>query len=170
MRPLTSRTRWSWLLLALQCFGVRATNLEWVSAPGYRWASLPVPKSGKTGFTLLPPATTGISFTNVLTDAKAAENQIRLNGAGVALGDVDGDGLCDIYLCGLENRNALFHNLGNWKFEDITEKAGVGCEGQYSTGAVLVDVDGDGHLDLLVNGVGTGTRLLGYIFEFPVPQ
>jgi hypothetical protein len=120
---------------------------------------LSVPAGGKPGFTLMPASETGIQFTNVLSDARAAENQIRLNGSGVALGDVDGDGLCDIYLCGLENRNALYRNLGNWRFEDITQEAGVGCEGQYSTGAVLVDVDGDGNLDLLVNGVGTGTRL-----------
>ena len=66
---------------------------------------LAVPLQGKAGFTLLPPSETGVHFTNVLSDAKAAENQIRLNGSGVALGDVDGDGLCDIYLCGLENRN-----------------------------------------------------------------
>lgn len=118
-----------------------------------------VPREGKPGFTLLPAAETGVVFTNVLSDARAAENQIRLNGSGVALGDVDGDGLCDIYLCGLENRNALYRNLGNWRFKDVTEEAGVACEGQYSTGAVLADVNGDGALDLLVNGVGTGTRL-----------
>lgn len=107
----------------------------------------------------MPPSETGVHFTNVLTDAHAAENQIRLNGSGVALGDVDGDGLCDIYLCGLDNHNVLYHNLGNWRFEDVTDQAGVACTGQFSTGAALVDVDGDGHLDLLVNGVGTGTRL-----------
>src|SRR5207248_3417667 len=92
-------------------------------------------------------------------DAKAAENQIRLNGSGVALGDVDRDGLCDIYLCRLEGANALYRNLGGWKFEDITAGAGVACADQYSTGAVFADVDGDGDLDLLVNGLGRGTRL-----------
>ena len=107
----------------------------------------------------MPASETAVSFTNVLSDARATENQIRLNGAGVALGDVDGDGRCDIYLCGLENHNVLYRNLGNWRFEDVTAQAGVACEGQYSTGAALVDVNGDGHLDLLVNGIGTGTRL-----------
>ncbi len=126
---------------------------------GFHARPLPVPASGRAGFTLLPPPETGLHFTNVLSDAKAAENQIRLNGSGVALGDVDGDGWCDIYLCGLENGNALFKNLGNWRFTNITARAGVACEGQYSTGATLVDIDGDGDLDLLVNGIGTGTRL-----------
>ncbi|HZR19629.1 MAG TPA: FG-GAP-like repeat-containing protein [Verrucomicrobiae bacterium] len=136
-----------------------AADLRWEAGSYGRRAALPVPSQGAPGFTLMPPGETGVHFTNVLSDARATENQIRLNGAGVALGDVDGDGLCDIYLCGLENHNVLYRNLGNWRFEDVTEAAGVGCEGQYSTGATLADVDGDGHLDLLVNGIGTGTRL-----------
>ena len=144
------------LLLATPLF---AADLKWEQTPYGRRAPLDVPSQGRAGFTLMPAAETGVHFTNVLSDAHAAENQIRLNGSGVALGDVDGDGLCDIYLCGLDNRNALYRNLGNWRFENITEQAGVGCAGQYSTGAALVDVDGDGHLDLLVNGIGTGTRL-----------
>jgi len=102
---------------------------------------------------------TGIDFTNHLSDTNAALNQIRLNGSGVAAGDVDGDGLVDLYFCGLEGRNALYRNLGQLKFEDVTERAGVACSNQYSTGAVLADVDGDGDLDLLVNAIGGGTRL-----------
>lgn len=107
----------------------------------------------------MAPGVTGICFTNHLSDASAAMNRILENGSGVALGDVDGDGRCDLYFCRLEGPNALYRNLGDWHFEDLTATAGVGCEGQASTGAVLEDVDGDGDLDLLVNGVGTGTRL-----------
>jgi hypothetical protein len=136
-----------------------SAELKWEQAPYGRRAVLNVTVPGKAGFTLMPGTETGVVFTNVLSDAHAAENQIRLNGSGLALGDVDGDGLPDIYLCGLDNRNSLYHNLGNWHFEDVTDQAGVGCEGQFSTGAVLADVDGDGALDLLVNGIGTGTRL-----------
>ena len=157
MNPLARRAFLSIPILCL--YFVPASALDWQVAPGCRWAALPVPKDGKTGFTLLAPEATGIRFTNVLSDAKAAENQIRLNGSGVALGDVDGDGLCDIYFCRLEGPNVLYRNLGNWKFEDITEQAGVACPGQYSTGAVFADVNGDGFLDLLVNALGGGTRL-----------
>src|SRR5439155_21080141 len=89
----------------------------------------------------------------------AAKNRILENGSGVALGDVDGDGWCDIYFCRLEGPNVLYRNLGNWKFEDITSKAGIACPDQYSTGAVFADVDGDSDLDLLVNSIGGGTRL-----------
>ena len=122
------------LLLGSIPSDLSAANLEWLQGPGFRSAALPVPKQGKPGFTLLPPAITGINFTNILTDEKTAENQIRLNGSGVACGDVDGDGWCDVYLCGLANGNRLYRNLGGWKFEDITELAGVACSNQYSTG------------------------------------
>ncbi|MBI3415345.1 MAG: VCBS repeat-containing protein [Verrucomicrobia bacterium] len=132
--------------------------MKWQSAAGYRWAELSPPPSEKVGFTLLPSATTGITFSNRLTEAQAAENRILENGSGVALGDIDGDGWCDIYFCRLDGPNVLYRNLGDWKFEDITASAGVACVGQFSTGAVFADVDGDGDLDLLVNGIGAGTR------------
>src|SRR5215813_9517637 len=147
--------------VSLGLISVQATAapFRWEQGEGFRSAALPILEQGKPGFTLVPAAVTGITFSNILSDAKIAENQIRLNGSGVACGDVDEDGWCDLYFCGLENGNKLYRNLGGWKFQDITDEAGVACAGQYSTGAVFADVDGDGHLDLLVNGLGTGTRL-----------
>ncbi|PYI79621.1 MAG: hypothetical protein DME26_23055, partial [Verrucomicrobia bacterium] len=115
--------------------------------------------TGKTGFTEIPVSVTGITFTNRLREERSLTNQIFLNGSGVAAGDIDGDGLCDLYFCGLDSPNSLYRNLGNWRFEDITTTAGVACADQASTGAVFADVDGDGDLDLLVNGIGRGTRL-----------
>ncbi|HTG43111.1 MAG TPA: VCBS repeat-containing protein [Verrucomicrobiae bacterium] len=114
--------------------------------------------SGNTGFSLIPPEATGVRFTNTLSDQLVARNRVTENGSGVALGDIDGDGWCDIYLCGLEKNNVLYRNLGDWRFEDATLKAGLACERQLSTGAVFADIDGDGDLDLLVNSLGGGTR------------
>src|SRR5437762_4299653 len=128
-------------------------------AADFQARPLKIPSIGKTGFALLNPVQTGIHFTNVLSDKAAEKNRILENGSGVALGDVDGDGLCDIYLCALGRPNALFRNLGNWKFEEVPNAGGAPCVGQASTGAVLVDVDGDGDVDLLVNGLAAGTRL-----------
>jgi hypothetical protein len=107
----------------------------------------------------LPAEATGIRFTNHLSEDKALESSVRTSGSGVAAGDVDGDGWCDLYFCGMEAPNALYRNLGNGKFSDITGSAGVVCADQYSTGAVFADVDGDRDLDLLVNAVGGGSRL-----------
>ena len=131
-----------------------------VQTPGsMRRMPLVVPPGQAAGFRLLSSSQTGVRFVNQLSDQNAANNQILLNGSGVAIGDVDGDGLPDIYLCGLDGPNALFRNLGGLRFEDITHMAGVACPEDFSTGAALVDIDGDGDSDLLVNAVGAGTRL-----------
>src|SRR6185436_16931323 len=83
-----------------------------VAAPTVR--ELVLPATGQTGFTRLAADATGLVFSNHLSDASAAKNRILENGSGVALGDVDGDGWCDIYLCRLEGPNVLYRNLGNW--------------------------------------------------------
>jgi len=131
---------------------------DWQSGEGYRFKSVS-PEEGSSRLTLMGAAETGLLFTNQLSEDRALESSLRTNGSGVAAGDVDGDGLCDLYFCGLDNANVLYRNLGNWRFEDITGKSGVACPGQDSTGAALVDVDGDRDVDLLVNSIGHGTRL-----------
>jgi hypothetical protein len=141
-------------LLLLAGLTLRTNAAVWETNTGYRFAKLSVPSSLKTGFALLHGAATGISFTNTLNVARKKANANLMNGSGVALGDYDGDGLCDLYLCNLNGTNALYRNLGNWKFKDTTREAGAACPGQTSTGAVFADIDGDGDLDLLVTSMG----------------
>ena len=71
-------------------------------------------------------------------------------GGGTCLGDVDGDGQVDLFLARTEGANALYRNLGGWRFEEVTTRAGVAAADRFSTGCALADVDGDGDLDLVL--------------------
>ncbi len=134
-------------------------SLRWEPNTGYRAAAISPKLPGKTGFTLLNASQTGIQFTNTLSVDSMARNHNLMQGAGVAAGDFDGDGLCDLYFCNVEGRNALYRNVGSFRFEDVTDRAGVLCPGMFSTGAVFADVDGDGRLDLIVSANNTSPAL-----------
>src|SRR5262249_5891829 len=95
-----------------------ATAADWETHEGYRLRALEVGRSNAPGFVSVDPAVSGIRFTNTLSEEWLKKDSSLLSGSGVALGDIDGDGLCDIYFCSLAGRNALYHNLGNWRFEE----------------------------------------------------
>ena len=110
-------------------------------------------------FAELPQESSGITFTNTLAESESfniIEYLYYYNGGGVALGDINNDGLPDIYFTSNEGENKLYLNQGDLKFQDITEQAGVASAGMWKTGVSMADVNGDGWLDLYQ------TRVSGY--------
>ncbi len=107
-------------------------------------------------FDLLRPEQTGITFSNNLperVDFNILNYLYYYNGGGVAVGDIDGDGLPDLYFTSNLGANKLYRNLGNYRFEDITAKAGVADSIGWKTGVTMADVNGDGKIDIYVSGV-----------------
>ncbi|MDR3711565.1 MAG: VCBS repeat-containing protein [Puia sp.] len=110
-----------------------------------------------TLFTPLKAAETGIGFVNGNVDRDTLSILDYLyfyNGAGVAIGDINNDGLPDIYFASNTGGNRLYLNKGNFKFEDITASAGVSGRADWTTGVTMADVNGDGYLDIYVCAVG----------------
>ena len=112
-------------------------------------------QSANTLFQLMDQ--TGIHFNNEIEDGKL-ENSFLFrnfyNGGGVAIGDINNDGLADIFFTSNMGNNQLYLNKGNWKFEDITGKTNMQQDSMWSTGVVMVDINHDGWLDIYVCNSG----------------
>ncbi|MGZ4010854.1 MAG: VCBS repeat-containing protein [Flavisolibacter sp.] len=111
-------------------------------------------------FTLLSPKQTGISFSNEIKEDEAQNvlaYEYFYNGGGVAVGDINNDGLDDIFFTANLKSNTLYLNEGNFHFKDITKSAKVAGRHDWKTGCTMVDINGDGWLDIYVCYSGKGT-------------
>ncbi len=122
----------------------------------------------ETLFSLVDPAVSGIQFTNTLTENEEVNYfayQYLYMGGGVAIGDINNDGLQDIYFTANMESNKLYLNKGNLQFEDITAQAGVAGDERWDTGAAMADLNGDGWLDIYVSvsGKWASTKNIVYI-------
>ncbi|WP_321160789.1 VCBS repeat-containing protein [Aureitalea sp. L0-47] len=113
-------------------------------------------KEEKYLFELPEGSQTGVTFENTITENDSLNILDYLyfyNGGGLAMGDVNNDGLPDLYFSGNQVKNKLYLNKGNLKFEDITTSGGVEGNSSWNTGAVMADVNGDGLLDIYLVAV-----------------
>ncbi|HEY4112355.1 VCBS repeat-containing protein, partial [Puia sp.] len=112
-----------------------------------------VGNGGRVLFSSLPAAATGITFSNNLhytEEFNMYTFRSFFNGGGVGVGDINNDGLPDLFFCSNQGSNKLYLNKGGMHFEDVTTKAGVGSDGVWSTGVCMADVNGDGWVDIYV--------------------
>ncbi len=125
----------------------------------------PKNSSEKALFETLDSTQTRIGFVNHLPDHDKRLNILDYlyyyNGGGVAAGDINNDGLTDLYFVSNEGKNKLYLNKGNFQFEDISAKAGIEGLADWQTGVTMVDVNGDGLLDIYVCAVGNYKGLEG---------
>tara|TARA_R110000796_G_scaffold138185_1_gene254256 strand:+ start:9319 stop:12645 length:3327 start_codon:yes stop_codon:yes gene_type:complete len=113
----------------------------------------------KTLFSSIPAMETGIQFINHIPESAAMNSMVYeyyYNGGGVAIGDIDNDGLPDIYFTANLEENKLYRNKGSFEFEDISKKAKVEGTFGWTTGVTMADVNADGWLDIYVCKSGKG--------------
>lgn len=111
------------------------------------------PTTSETTFALVNESKSGITFNNVITETdelNILDYEYMYNGGGVAIADFDNDGLEDVFFTGNTVDNALYKNMGNLKFEDVSLQAKIAASGIWCTGVTLVDINQDGKKDIYV--------------------
>ncbi len=114
-------------------------------------------------FDTLDSKQTGIQFSNKLTptkDMNLLSYMYYYNGAGVAAGDFNNDGLIDLFFCANQTSNTLYLNKGNMRFTEVTKESGIKNDGAWNTGASIIDINNDGLLDIYISRVGHYKNLL----------
>ena len=134
-------------------------DVSWHTEAGYRWRALRLGTRGKPHFEALSSKRTGLTHRNDVSDQHALANRNLLIGGGVAVGDIDNDGLPDVFLCSVERPAVLYHNDGDFHFTDVTAKSGLRLDGLATLSAAFADVNGDGALDLIVGTLGGPLKL-----------
>lgn len=146
--------RFSLLTLFLASFGL--FNCSYIVESNETISNSYIPPSDPL-FAKVESTKTGIDFVNEVIDEEKfniLSYRNFYNGAGVAIGDINNDGLADVFFTANKKPSKLYLNKGNWQFEDITEKAGVGGNKAWTTGVTMADVNGDGFLDVYVCNSG----------------
>lgn len=120
------------------------------------------PKELIGGFELLPSEITGIDFNNSIQESKNFNHywfSQMYNGSGVAIGDINNDGLPDLFFGGNQVNDKLYLNKGDFKFEDISKQAKINYRPGWTWGVTMADVNGDGYLDIYVSRNGISADL-----------
>ncbi len=142
-----------------RCWVTSVLIVTGITACNRRSAETPI-------FSLLPSSQTGIHFINHISDSEAPgilDYLYYYNGGGVAVGDVNNDGLPDLYFtANKKGGNKLYINKGNYQFQDVTAKANVAGTADWCTGVTMADVNNDGYLDIYVCAVAGKLNLKGH--------
>ncbi len=148
LRNLKRTSIAKWIFLLMSIYLIQSCQKK-VEAP----VVTPALPEVKARFTLMAPEATGVSFSNNFKEDynyNFYNYPYIYNGGGVAAGDVNGDSLPDLYFTATFGPNKLYLNLGNFKFMDVTDKAGVAADVGFKTGTVMANINGDGKLDIYV--------------------
>lgn len=159
------RLWYSFLFYSFECLLLVAISLIAITCN-----SISKEKKEQPLFSLLSPSQTNVHFSNTLTEGlntNVLMYEYFYNGGGVAAGDVNGDGLADLYFSANMTDNTLYLNKGNMQFEEVTQTAGVqGRPGPWKTGVTMADVNGDGKVDLFLcySGKINGQKRIPQLF------